>query len=192
MLVKHANVRIRLAHDPGLRLASGAARRTVRPRTRRAALVRVLGEERRLRRERRPERTRAPSTSFADAAAQRDGLARTWGTRSAARSRTRSSAGTACAATTRSGSRASITRASPRRLVVERQLAREGKTRHDLGREAFVERVWQWKAESGGRIALQQRVLGASPGLVASEVHDGPGHERAPSRRRSCASTSRA
>jgi len=47
--------------------------------------------------------------------------------------------------------------------VVERQLQREGKTRHDLGREAFVERVWKWKNESGGRIALQQRVLGASP-----------------------------
>jgi len=47
--------------------------------------------------------------------------------------------------------------------VVERQLLKEGKTRHDLGREKFVERVWQWKNESGGRIALQQRVLGASP-----------------------------
>ena len=47
--------------------------------------------------------------------------------------------------------------------VVERQLAREGKTRHDLGREEFIERVWKWKAESGGRIAMQQRVLGASP-----------------------------
>jgi len=47
--------------------------------------------------------------------------------------------------------------------VVERQLAREGKTRHELGREAFEQRVWQWKAESGGRIALQQRELGASP-----------------------------
>ncbi len=47
--------------------------------------------------------------------------------------------------------------------VVERQLAREGKTRHDLGREAFTERVWQWKAESGGTIARQQRKLGASP-----------------------------
>ncbi|MDP9148636.1 MAG: valine--tRNA ligase, partial [Myxococcota bacterium] len=48
-------------------------------------------------------------------------------------------------------------------LVVERQLAREGVTRQSLGREAFVERIWRWKAESGGRIALQQRVLGASP-----------------------------
>ena len=47
--------------------------------------------------------------------------------------------------------------------VVERQLAREGKTRHDLGRAEFEKRVWQWKAESGGRISLQQRVLGASP-----------------------------
>ena len=35
--------------------------------------------------------------------------------------------------------------------VVERELAKEGLSRHDLGREAFVERVWQWKAESGGR-----------------------------------------
>src|SRR5580693_8626545 len=47
--------------------------------------------------------------------------------------------------------------------VVERQLAREGTTRHALGREAFVARVWKWKAESGGRINVQQRVLGASP-----------------------------
>jgi valyl-tRNA synthetase len=48
-------------------------------------------------------------------------------------------------------------------VVVERQLAREGKTRHDLGRAEFEKRVWQWKNESGGRIALQQRFLGASP-----------------------------
>src|SRR4051794_8947627 len=47
--------------------------------------------------------------------------------------------------------------------VVERQLAREGTTRHELGREAFIERVWKWKAESGGTITRQQRVLGASP-----------------------------
>jgi valyl-tRNA synthetase len=46
--------------------------------------------------------------------------------------------------------------------VVERQLRREGKSRHDIGREAFVERVWRWKAESGGRIAEQMRVLGFS------------------------------
>ncbi len=47
--------------------------------------------------------------------------------------------------------------------VVERLLAREGKTRHDLGRDAFVARVWQWRRETGDRIHLQQRVLGASP-----------------------------
>jgi valyl-tRNA synthetase len=44
--------------------------------------------------------------------------------------------------------------------VVERELARDGLSRHDLGREAFVERVWQWKAESGGRILGQMRRLG--------------------------------
>ncbi|MFO0587467.1 MAG: valine--tRNA ligase [Polyangiaceae bacterium] len=46
--------------------------------------------------------------------------------------------------------------------VVERILKREGKTRHDLGREAFLDRVWQWKEQSGGRITEQQRVLGTS------------------------------
>lgn len=46
--------------------------------------------------------------------------------------------------------------------VVERQLKREGKTRHDLGREAFIERVWAWKEQSGGRIVEQQRVMGVS------------------------------
>ncbi|MHA4813926.1 valine--tRNA ligase [Streptomyces aculeolatus] len=44
--------------------------------------------------------------------------------------------------------------------VVERELAKEGLSRHDLGREAFVERVWKWKAESGGQIAGQMRRLG--------------------------------
>ena len=46
--------------------------------------------------------------------------------------------------------------------VVERQLAAEGKNRHDLGREAFIERVWKWKAESGGQIIGQLKRLGAS------------------------------
>jgi valyl-tRNA synthetase len=46
--------------------------------------------------------------------------------------------------------------------VVERQLATEGLSRHDLGREKFVERVWQWKAESGGAILGQMRRLGDS------------------------------
>jgi len=47
-------------------------------------------------------------------------------------------------------------------MVVERQLLQEGKTRHDLGREAFTERVWQWKEESGGTITRQLRRMGAS------------------------------
>ena len=47
-------------------------------------------------------------------------------------------------------------------IVVERQLELEGKTRADLGREAFVERVWQWKEESGSTITRQMRRLGAS------------------------------
>jgi len=63
--------------------------------------------------------------------------------------------------------------------VVERQLMREGKTRHDLGREKFVERVWQWKQESGGRIALQQRVLGASPDWRRSKFTMDPDMSRA-------------
>lgn len=46
--------------------------------------------------------------------------------------------------------------------VVERELAREGLSRHDLGREAFIDRVWQWKEESGGQIMRQMRRLGDS------------------------------
>jgi valyl-tRNA synthetase len=46
--------------------------------------------------------------------------------------------------------------------VVERELAKEGKTRHDLGREKFVERVWEWRDTYGGRILNQLRRLGAS------------------------------
>ncbi|MFB4202462.1 Valine--tRNA ligase [wastewater metagenome] len=47
-------------------------------------------------------------------------------------------------------------------MVVERQLAGEERTRHDLGREAFVERIWQWREESGGTIQNQLRRMGAS------------------------------
>ncbi|WP_026375971.1 valine--tRNA ligase [Aestuariibacter salexigens] len=48
-------------------------------------------------------------------------------------------------------------------MVVERQLNAEGKTRHDLGREAFIEKVWDWKAQSGGTITSQMRRMGTSP-----------------------------
>jgi valyl-tRNA synthetase len=44
--------------------------------------------------------------------------------------------------------------------VVERELGKEGISRHDLGREAFVDKVWEWKAESGGKILGQMRRLG--------------------------------
>ena len=47
-------------------------------------------------------------------------------------------------------------------MVVERQLNAQGKTRHDLGREAFVEKIWEWKEHSGGTIASQMRRLGTS------------------------------
>ncbi len=47
-------------------------------------------------------------------------------------------------------------------MVVERQLAAEGKNRHDLGRDEFISRVWEWKARSGGTITNQLRRLAAS------------------------------
>lgn len=47
-------------------------------------------------------------------------------------------------------------------LMVSRALKKEGKSRHDLGREKFVERVWQWKHESGNQITIQMRREGAS------------------------------
>jgi valyl-tRNA synthetase len=47
-------------------------------------------------------------------------------------------------------------------LMVSRALKKEGKSRHDLGREKFIERVWQWKHESGGQITVQMRREGAS------------------------------
>ena len=48
-------------------------------------------------------------------------------------------------------------------MVVERQLDVKGISRHDLGREKFIEKVWEWKEESGGKITQQLRRLGASP-----------------------------
>ena len=46
--------------------------------------------------------------------------------------------------------------------VVEKQLATDGKSSHDLGREEFVKKVWEWKAESGGAILEQMKRLGSS------------------------------
>ncbi len=47
-------------------------------------------------------------------------------------------------------------------MVVERLINEEGKTRHDYGREAFTEKIWEWKAQSGGTITQQLRRMGAS------------------------------
>lgn len=47
-------------------------------------------------------------------------------------------------------------------IVVERQLAEQGVSRHDLGREAFLEKVWEWKNQSGGTITEQMRRMGCS------------------------------
>jgi len=64
-------------------------------------------------------------------------------------------------------------------LVVERRLKRDGLSRHDLGRDKFVERVWEWKAESGGRISEQLKVLGCSADWPRSQFTMDPGPQRA-------------
>jgi len=48
-------------------------------------------------------------------------------------------------------------------MVVERQLAAQGLSRHDLGRDQFIDKIWEWKEESGGTITKQLRRMGASP-----------------------------
>ena len=48
-------------------------------------------------------------------------------------------------------------------IVVERQLDQKGISKHELGREKFIEKVWEWKEESGGKITQQMRRLGSSP-----------------------------
>ena len=48
-------------------------------------------------------------------------------------------------------------------MVVERQLAAQGQSRHDIGRDQFIDKIWEWKEESGGTITKQLRRLGASP-----------------------------
>jgi len=64
-------------------------------------------------------------------------------------------------------------------VVVEREIAKEGKTRHDLGREAFVDRVWEWKAHSGARIIEQLQALGASCDWSRERFTMDPGLSRA-------------
>ena len=64
-------------------------------------------------------------------------------------------------------------------LVVERELASEGKTRHDLGREAFLERMWDWMERYGEAIGLQHRRLGVSVDWERERFTMDPGPSRA-------------
>ncbi len=64
-------------------------------------------------------------------------------------------------------------------MVVERELANEGKTRHDLGRDAFEKRVWQWKEHSGGTIKRQMVRLGTSCDWSRERFTLDPGLSRA-------------
>jgi len=64
-------------------------------------------------------------------------------------------------------------------LVVERQLAARGKTRHDLGREAFLEEMWEWMDHYGAAIGLQHRRLGVSVDWERERFTMDPGPSRA-------------
>ena len=64
-------------------------------------------------------------------------------------------------------------------MVVERQLEGQGTSRHDLGREKFVEKVWEWKEQSGGTITRQLRRLGSSLDWSRERFTMDPGLSRA-------------
>lgn len=64
-------------------------------------------------------------------------------------------------------------------MIVERALAKEGKNRYDLGREAFLERAWQWREQSGGCITQQMHRMGASLDWDRSQFSMGPGVTKA-------------
>ena len=62
--------------------------------------------------------------------------------------------------------------------VVEKALKKEGKRRQDLGREKFLERVWEWKRQYGGTIVHQQRMLGNSSTRATTSSTGAPGAAR--------------
>ena len=64
---------------------------------------------------------------------------------------------------------------------VEKLLEAQGTTREEIGREAFVERVWEWRDEYGGQIIEQFKRLGALARLRRRALHDRRGLRRAPS-----------
>ncbi len=66
--------------------------------------------------------------------------------------------------------------------VVEREIAKDGKTRHDFGRDKFVQRVWEWKETYGGKILHQLRRLGASCDWSRERFTLDPGLSRAVTR----------
>ncbi len=77
-------------------------------------------------------------------------------------------------------------------MVVERQLGKpSSRPRSDLGREAFVERVWEWKAESGGTITQPAQAARRLLRLVARALHHGRGAVAARCARSSSSSTSK-
>ena len=139
----------------------------------------------------RPARARAATRRSSSApAAERHRLAAPSATRSSSRSRTRSSAGTGCAASTRSSSRATTTRGSRRRTSSRRQLATEGKSQRELGREAFVDaRLGLARAATAARSWSQFRRLGASLDYRRERFTMDDGYVRAVMR---CSSTSTA
>ena len=63
-------------------------------------------------------------------------------------------------------------------MVVERNLEQENITRQDLGRGAFIDRVWKWKSQSGGAITRQLRALGRLARLEPRALHHGRGAQR--------------
>ena len=111
-----------------------------------------------------PGRRRAPRTRTSRSRSHRptSRATCTWATPSTPRSRTRRSAWRACGASAPSGSTARTTRASRRSAWWSSSSKSEGISRHEIGREAFVERVWEWVEEYGGNITRQFRELGAS------------------------------
>jgi hypothetical protein len=86
----------------------------------------------------------------------------TWGTCSSTRRATSSPAGTGCAATRVLWVPGTDHAGIATQMLVERQVVSEGTTRQQMGREAFVERVWKWREHYGGTILGQMKRLGAS------------------------------
>ncbi len=126
-----------------------------------------------------------------DAPAERDRRCCTWVTASTTRCRTSWCASSGCAGGRRSGFRAPTTPASRRRTWWSGSSAQEGKTRFDLGRERFEERVWTHVRETGNTILDQLKAIGASCDWSRTYFTLDPASPP-PSAKSSCASMKRA